>query len=62
MPHNMPNHWDRSRALTLADIRGRRSQAARSAKDRWDEHNALERGRVIRTYVGTEFKRKIDPS
>lgn len=25
MPHNMPNHWDRNRALTLADIRGWRA-------------------------------------
>ena len=57
----------RNRALALAKLRAklaeaRRSQAAGSARDRWDEHNALERGRAIRTYVGTEFKRKIDPS
>lgn len=56
----------RNRALALAKLRARlaehlRSQEAGSARDRWDEHNALERGRAIRTYVGTEFKRKIDP-
>lgn len=57
----------RNRALALAKLRAklaeaRASQAAGSAKDRWDEHNALERGRAVRTYVGTEFKRKINPS
>lgn len=54
----------RNKALALAKLQAklseaRRGQAADNARDRWDEHNALERGRAVRTYMGPEFKRKL---
>lgn len=35
-----------------------KSAELQGKRDRWQQHNELERGNPIRTYEGTEFKRK----
>jgi peptide chain release factor len=46
-------------ARLAALLEGRAQQAAASAdKARWNQHNSLERGNPVRTYVGADFRRK----
>lgn len=52
----------RNKSLALAKLhaelqRVANAQAASNAKDRWNNHNSLERGNPIRTYTGMDFKK-----
>lgn len=48
-----------ARLAALFEQQGEESQAS-ADKQRWDQHNSLQRGNALRTFVGSEFREKRD--
>lgn len=48
-----------ARLAALFEQQGQHSQAS-AERERWDQHNSLQRGNALRTFVGPDFREKRD--